>query len=164
MILPTILKGALRRRDCSLQQALTKSRSDPAMAGQAKRAEIVEVTLASALSHRQDVVGIPERSAACDLFQAVERQACGPGATARTLQCLINRDRIGMAQGAVAMVAGEDLVPQISGVGTQAMLMHAKVRAEGAPARGNNLELTPTAECAAVFAAGQSTGTDSSAR
>jgi hypothetical protein len=61
------------------------------------------------------------------------------------------------------LVAGEDLVAQIAGVGAKAVLVDAEVGAEGTAAFGEDFELAPAAERAAVFSAGKDVRADASA-
>ena len=63
-------------------------------------------------------------------------------------------DGVDMADGADALVAGEDLVAEVAGVGAETPLMDAVVAAEGAAAFGEDLQFAPAAEGQAVGASG----------
>lgn len=116
------------------------------MTGQAEGAEVVQVALASAFGYGEDVVCVPEGAAAGDGLHAVEGEAgeagCAPGA----FECGVDGGGVGLAEGAEAVVAGEDLVAEIAGVGAEAVLVDAVVGAEGAAALGEDFELAPAAE------------------
>ena len=124
------------------------------MAEEAEGAEVVEVALASAFGHGADVVGVPEAAAGGDGLHAVEMQASGAGGSLGSLEGVVGGDGVDVADGADATVAGEDLVAEEAGIGTEAPLVDAVVTAEGAAAFGENFELAPAAEWQAVRANG----------
>lgn len=133
------------------------------MAGQAQGAEVLEVALAAAFGYRADVVGIPERAARGDGLHAIEVEAGDAGFAAGTLERGVDGDGIGVAEGADAVVAGEDAIAEVAGIGAEAMLVHAVVRAEGAAAFGENFEIAPAAQGEAVGSEGQLGGLDAAA-
>ena len=61
------------------------------------------------------------------VFESIEGEAGGPGDAPGALQRGVDGDSVGIAGGAAAMVAGEDLVAEIAGIGAQAMLVNAVV-------------------------------------
>jgi hypothetical protein len=134
------------------------------VAGDAEGANVIEVALSPALGYGEDVVGVPERAAAGDGFHAVERESGDAGFAAGTLECVENSDGIGVAEGAAALIAGEDLIAEVAGVGAKAMLVDAKVGTEGAAAFGEDFKLAPATEGSPVFAAGKDVRADASAR
>jgi hypothetical protein len=134
-----------------------------AMAGKAEGAEVVEVTLASAFGDGKDVVGVPEGAAAGDGPHAVEAEAGGAIAAASAFECGKDGDGVGLAQGADAAIAGEDLVTEVAGVGAEAMLMDAVFGAEGTAAGGEDFEVAPAAEGKMVGSAGEGVFLDAAA-
>jgi hypothetical protein len=136
-----------RQRDAKPQ---TQLRGDFAMAGQAKGAEVVEIALAAAFRYGNDVVGVPKRAARVNGLHTPEGEGLGTGLTAAALELGVDGDGLGGAQRADAAVAGEDLVAEIAGIGTQPPLVHAVVGAEGAAAASEDLQLAPAAERATV--------------
>ena len=126
-----------------------------AMAEQAERADVVEVTLASALSDRQDVIGIPQTATTNDGFHSVEAQTSGSSGSASTLQRSISCDRVDLTDGAAAAVASEDLITEVARVGAQTPLMNAVVAAERATASGEDLKIAPAAQRQAIWAPGE---------
>ena len=60
-----------------------------------------------------------------------------------------------MADGADAVVAREDLVAEVAGVGAETPLVDAVVAAEGAAAFGEDFEVAPAAEGEVVGAKGE---------
>lgn len=131
-----------------------------AVTEQTKRAEVVEVALASAFGYGADVVCVPEAAAAGDCLHTVETQAGGAGWAARALERVPRGDRVDAARSADAVVASEDLLAQVAGVGAQTPLVDAVIATEGAAAFGEDLEIAPAAERQAVGAAGQFRGRD----
>ena len=117
-----------------------------AVAEEAEGAEIVEVALAAAFGYGTDVVGVPEGSAGGDGGHAVEAEAGGSGGAAGSLESGVGGNGVDVAAGADATVAREDLVAEVAGVGAETPLMDAVVRAEGAAAFGEDLEVAPAAE------------------
>jgi hypothetical protein len=125
------------------------------MAQQAKRPDVIEVALATAFSDRNDMVCLPKAATAGDTFHPVEMQAgfaCGAaGAFQRGVGC----QRVDPAYGTASAVAREDLVTQITRVGSETPLVHAVVAAEGAAAFGEDLKLAPAAERQAIRSFGK---------
>ena len=121
-----------------------------AVAGQAKGAEIVEVALAAAFGYGKDVVGVPQGATGANRAQAPKAEQPGAGFAAGALQLAEGKEGVGGAKGADAPVAGQDLVAKVAWVGAETPLMHAELRAEGAAAGGEDLELTPAAERPAI--------------
>ena len=122
------------------------------MAEEAESAEVREVALAAAFGYRADVVGVPQASAGGDGLHSVEMQAGGSGGPSGSLERVVGGDGVDVAGGADAMVAGEDLVTEVAGVGAKTPLVNAVVAAEGAAAFGEDLEIAPAAEGKAVRA------------
>ena len=116
------------------------------MAGQAEGAEIVQITLATTLGDRPDVVGIPERSTTGNGLHAIEGETGEAGGAAGALQGVVDGGGLGLADGADTAVAGEDLIAEVAGVRAEAPLMDAEIRAEGAAASGEDLEIAPATE------------------
>jgi hypothetical protein len=123
-----------------------------AMAEETKGAEIVQIALAASFGYGDDVVGIPEAAAGSDGFESIEAQTGCPGSASGSLQRVIGRYGIDMAEVAAAMVAREDLVPEVAGIGTETPLVNAIVATEGAAAPGEDFEVAPTAERQAIRA------------
>jgi hypothetical protein len=106
------------------------------MAEDAEGAEVVEVALASAFGYGADVVGVPEAEAGCDGLHAVEVEAGDAGGASGTLESVVGGDAVDLADGADASITGEDLVAEITGIGTETPLVDAVVGAESAAAFG----------------------------
>jgi hypothetical protein len=70
----------------------------------------------------------------------------GAGRAASSLEGVVGGDGVDVADGADAVVAGEDLVAEIAGVGAETPLVNAVVAAEGAAAFGDDFEIAPAAE------------------
>ena len=68
------------------------------------------------------------------------------GGASGSLEGVVGGDGVDAADGADAAVAGEDLVPEITGVGAQTPLVDAIVTAEGAAAFGEDFEFAPAAK------------------
>jgi hypothetical protein len=116
------------------------------MAEEAEGAEVVEVALATAFGYGADVVGIPEAAADGDGLHSVEAKAGGAGGASGSFEGVIGGDGVDGADSADAVVAGEDLVAEIAGVGAEAPLVDTVVAAEGAAAFGEDLQVAPAAE------------------
>jgi hypothetical protein len=108
-----------------------------AVAEEAEGAEVVEVALAAAFGYGADVVGVPEAAASGDGFHAIEMQAGGSGGAACSFEGVVGGDGVDVADGADAVVAGEDVVAEVAGVGAETPLVDAVVAAEGAAALGD---------------------------
>ena len=115
-------------------------------------AEVVEVALAAAFGYGADVVGVPEGAASGDGLHAVETEAGGAGGGRGLFEGVVGGDGVDVADGADAVVAGEDLVAEIAGVGAETPLVDAVVAAEGAAAFGEDFEFAPAAEGELVWA------------
>jgi len=126
------------------------------MAEKAEGTEVVEVALAATLGDGANVVGVPQAAAGGDGLHAVKTQASDAGGASGALQGVVRGDGVDPADGADAVVAGEDLVAEISGVGAETPLVDAVVAAEGAAAFGEDLEVAPAAERQTVGAGGES--------
>ena len=125
-----------------------------AVTEQAKGSEVVEVALAAAFGYGADVIGVPEAAAGGDGLHAVETQAGDACGAAGSLEGVVGGDAVDLADGADALVAGEDLVAEVARVGAETPLVDAVVGAEGAAAFGENLQFAPAAEGQAVGASG----------
>jgi hypothetical protein len=119
---------------------------DFAMAEEAEGTEVVEVALATAFGYRADVVGVPQAAARGDGLHAVEMETGGAGRTAGSFEGVVGSDGVYRADGTDAVVAGEDLVAEVAGVGAETPLVDAEVRAEGASAFGDDFEIAPATE------------------
>ena len=117
-----------------------------AVAGEAEGAEVGEVTLPAALGYGPDVVGVPEGAAAGDGLHSVEGEAGGTCGTAGALEGGEDGDGVGVAEGADAAIAGEDLVAEVAGVSAETPLVDTVVGAEGAASFGEDFKLAPAAE------------------
>ena len=73
-------------------------------------------------------------------------KAGGSGGASGSLKRVVGGDGVDVAGGADAMVAGEDLVAEVAGIGAESPLVDAVVGAEGAAAFGEDFELAPAAE------------------
>ena len=125
-----------------------------AVAEQAEGAEVVEVALASAFGYGAEMVSVPQASAGRDGLHAIEVQAGDAGGAAGPFEGVVGGDGVDAADGADSLVAGEDLVAEVAGVGAETPLMDAVVGAEGAAAFGEDLQFAPSAERQAVGASG----------
>ncbi len=144
-------------------KAPAQLRGDFAVAGQAEGADVFEIALAATLCDWENVVGVPERTAAGEGLHAIERESGSAGFASGALERGEDRDGVGAAEGAYAAVAGKDLIAEIAWVGAQTMLVDAVIGTEGAAAFGEDFELAPAAERAAVGAFGQDVGADAAA-
>jgi hypothetical protein len=148
---------------CGAAEALAELGGGLAVAGDAEGAEVVEVALAAAFDDGEDVVGVPEGASAGDGFHAVKGEAGDAGFAAGAFEGGVDGGGVGAAELADAVVAGEDLVAEVAGVGAETPLVDTEVGAEGTAAFGEDFELAPAAEGPAVFAAGEDVGADASA-
>jgi hypothetical protein len=73
-------------------------------------------------------------------------EAGGVGGAAGSFECVVGGDGVDVADGADAVVAGEDLVAEVAGVCAETPLVDAVVAAEGAAAFGEDFEVAPAAE------------------
>jgi hypothetical protein len=144
-------------------EALTELCGGFAMAWNAEGADVIQITLASAFYDGEDVVGVPEGAAAGDGFHAIKGESGDTGFAAGALERGVDGDGVGTAEVADAVVASEDLVAEVAGVGAEAPLVDTEVGTEGAAALGEDLKLAPAAERAAVFTVGQDVRADASA-
>lgn len=133
------------------------------MAGEAEGAEVVEIALAPAFRHGQDMVGIPEGTAGGDGLKAVEGEAGAAGCAPGTLERGVDGEGIGLAEMTDAAVAREDQVAEKARIGTETPLEDAEVGAEGAASAGEDFELAPAAEWPSEGAEREGVGLDSSA-
>jgi hypothetical protein len=112
---------------------------DLAVARKAEGAEVIEVALATAFGDGEDMVGVPERAAAGDGLHAVEGEAGNAGIASGSLECSVDGYSVGLAEVADAVIAGEDLIAQVAGVGAETPLVDAIVGTEGAAALSEDL-------------------------
>jgi hypothetical protein len=108
--------GALLRR-ASKAKALAELGGSFAVAEEAQGAEVIEVALASAFGYGADVVGVPETAAGGDGLHSVEVQACRTSWAPGSFKGVIGSDGVDAADEADAVVAGEDLLAEVAGVG-----------------------------------------------
>ena len=73
-------------------------------------------------------------------------QTSGAGGSAGSFEGVVGGDGVDVADGADSVIAGEDLVAEVAGVGAEAPLVDAVVAAEGAAAFGQDFEVAPPAE------------------
>src|SRR5437879_13595685 len=73
-------------------------------------------------------------------------QTSGAGGTADSFEGVVGGDAVDVADGADAVIAGEDLIAEIAGVGAETPLVDAVVAAEGAAAFRENFQVAPAAE------------------
>ena len=116
------------------------------MAKKTEGPNIIQITLAATLGYRQDVVCVPEAAAAGDGLHTVETETCDAGRTSGAFESGVSGDRVDLTDGAMATVAGKDLIAEITGVGAETPLVDAVVTAESTAAFGKNLKLAPAAE------------------
>ena len=121
-----------------------------AVAEEAQGTDVVEIALSAALGYGKDVVRVPKATAAIDRLHAVKAKPSLSSCASGSLESCVGGNRIDLAGGAMAAIASEDLVTDISGVGAQTPLMHAVVAAEGAATLCQDLELAPPAQGTAV--------------
>ena len=117
-----------------------------AVAEETEGAKVVEVALAAAFGYGTNVISIPQAAPGGDGLHAVEMEAGCTGWGAGSLECVVGGDGVDVADCADAVIAGEDLVAEIAGIGSKAPLVNAVVGAEGAAAFGNDFKVAPTAE------------------
>ena len=116
------------------------------MAEQTEGTKVIKIALAAAFGDGNDVIGIPKRSARRDGTHAKDAQTFLPGGAACAFEGGEDGQGIGIADRTAALVAGEDLIAQIAGIGAETPLVDAELRAEGAPAPGQDLKIAPAAE------------------
>ena len=121
-----------------------------AMAQQAECAQVVQITLAAAFGHGEDVVGVPERAARRDGTHSIHAQTLFASRAPGTFERGEDGKGIGITDRAPAFIAREDLVAQVPGVRAQAPLMNAEVGTEGSAPLCEDLQIAPTAERKAV--------------
>ena len=126
-----------------------------AMAEQAEGTNIIEIALPAALSDRNDMVGIPKTATTGDGLHAIEAKAGSANSASCAFQGRVRSHGIDSACGAPTPVASEHLITKVSGIGSEAPLVHAIVAAEGSAALRNNLKITPAAERKAAGAKGK---------
>jgi hypothetical protein len=124
-----------------------------AMARETERAEVVEVALTAAFGDRTDVVCVPERAAGGNGLHPVEAEARETISPACPFEGGVDGKGIGLAGGADAAVAREDLIAEVAGVGTKTPLVNTVIGAKSATAFGENLEVAPAAERKIIGAA-----------
>jgi hypothetical protein len=125
------------------------------MAQEAERPEIIKIALATPLGNRDDMIRLPQAAAAGDALHPIETKARLTRRTSGTFERREGSQGVDAADGAASVIAGEDLVAQISRVGTKTPLVHTVVAAEGAATSEENFKLTPSAERKAVRACGK---------
>src|SRR5437588_1424121 len=97
--------------------------SDLPMAGNAQSTVILQRTLTAAFHHGGDVVGVPGRAQA--LVRDAERlRAAFARMPGKAAQRAGQSHGIGLAEGADAAIAAEDLFAHIGGTGTHTPLVH----------------------------------------
>jgi len=123
------------------------------MAFEAERANVVEIALATAFHHRNDMVGIPEAFSRTGPQAPFERSfQARRTPQAFKLQCCTQT--IYGADGAHATIPFENLFAEVAWIGTETPLLHAPSRAKRDPSFGN-FQTAPAAKMAAVGALGK---------
>ncbi len=140
---------------CGVAEAETQLCCGFAVAREAKGTQVVEVALASTFSDWADMVCIPERAAAGNGLHAIEAESSYTCGSAGTLESAVDGDSIGLTGGADAVIACEDLIAEVAGVGAKPPLVDTVVGAEGAAAFGEDFQLAPTAEDKTIDSAGE---------
>lgn len=141
--------------------ALAKLSRGSTVTAEAEGADILEIALATAFNHGNDVIGVPEAAAAACADSPVLQQLLTTG-TAGAAKLLKGSDGIDGADRAATVVAQEDLLAQIRRLGAQLPLVDAVRRAEG-EAAARHLKGTPAAEAATIGATGDRSAIDPSA-
>lgn len=100
-------------------------RGDP-MTAQAKRADIVEVAFAPALTHRQNMVSIPKALTRAAAKPPVLQQLL-PAISARVPESPGGNGCIDRTLRTDTFVSQKHLLPQIAGLRSQLPLMHAEL-------------------------------------
>jgi hypothetical protein len=136
-------RGGERRRSAKAQTELSRNL---AMAKQTQGAEIVEIALSPTFGYRTDVVGIPQGAAGCDGLQSIEAQSGDAGRTSRTFQGVPGCNRVDIAYGAAAAIAGKHLVTKVARVCPKPPLVDAVVAAEGPAPFDHDLKIAPATE------------------
>ena len=99
------------------QAAVQGSRSFP-VAEQAKRADVIQIALAAAFAHRNNMVGIPKATSAGNRLHAIKTQPCQSHRTTSAFERSVCSHRVDLADRATPLVAGEDLIAQIPRIRT----------------------------------------------
>jgi hypothetical protein len=73
-------------------------------------------------------------------------EAGGAGGSAGSFEGVVGGDGVDVTDGADAVVASEDLVAEVTGIGAETPLVDAVVAAESATAFGEDFEVAPAAE------------------
>jgi hypothetical protein len=123
-----------------------------AVAEKAQGTEVIEIALASAFGYGADVVGVPETAAGGNGLHSVEAQPCCTSRAPRSFKGVVGSGGIDAADEADAVVAGEDLIAEVAGVGAETPLVNTVVGAEGSAAFGYDFEFAPAAQGQAVRA------------
>lgn len=137
-------------------QPVAQNTSSFTMAEQAESPDVVQIALTATFTHGQDMVGVPETSAAGHGLHAVEAKSRGPRWPASAFESGIHRNTINLAGRATSAVASKDLVTQIARICAKTPLVDAVIAAEGAAAFREDLELAPAAKRQAVRTFGKS--------
>jgi hypothetical protein len=116
------------------------------MAEKTQGTDILEIALSAAFRHRENMIGIPKAPTAGDGLHTVKTKSRLPSRSSRALERGICGNRVDSARSTTAMVASEDLIAKVSGIGSEAPLVDAIIAAKGPTTLRNNLKLTPAAE------------------
>ncbi len=120
------------------------------MTGEAKGAQIFEITFSPALTYRENVVRIPKAFSRHGLQSEVIQHDLAAGATG-SLQPAERFQRVDFAEGAAASITSEHLLAKIAGVGPQPPFVHTPVGTKCSPATWN-FQRAPAAQYAAILA------------
>ena len=117
---------------------------------QTQGADVLEVALASAFHHRNDMIGVPESFPRARTQAPVEKglQAAG---TAQAFQLLLCVQAIDATKSANSTISFQYFVAQVPRIGAQAPFFHAPFRTKGVAAF-RHLQIAPAAKIAAIRA------------
>ncbi len=130
------------------------------MTPKAESPQVREIAFASALSHRNNMVGLPQRLASTQLPIG---KCFSLGQTAESFQVSHGRQAIETALRTDAGVALQDAPAQVAGIGAYPPLLYTPLRAKSKPS-GRNLQIAPAAQRSPVFAFSQIRTSRTSAR
>src|ERR1700678_2795239 len=127
------------------------------MALQAQSANVLEIALASAFHHRNNMIGVPEGfsgASASPGAKSPSQKSFQPRGAAKTFQFPFCMQAVDSTSGANCAITLENLFAKIARIAPQAPFFHAPIRTEGHAALGN-LEVAPAAEIATRGAFGK---------
>jgi len=106
------------------------------MAFQAERTQIVDVALAAAFDHGNDVIGVPQALSRPGFQAPIGKRplAAFPGQAAHAVEL---GDAVDAAEGAYAPVAFEHMLAQVTRIGAKFPFVYAEIRAKGSAPGGH---------------------------